>query len=117
MFELTSSQENPYILSGFREYTECSFLECSKSTFHIHNDTSMILPLPSLFSPLLFSSRFSFYYTVNIWTHLLAGLWAVSNKRKKRIIEEREGRRGGEDKQVRRRRRGRGEEEKERRVS
>jgi adiponectin receptor len=46
--------ENPYILSGFREYTECSFWECSKSTFHIHNDT------------------------MNIWTHLLPAFWAVA---------------------------------------
>eukprot|EP00026_Physarum_polycephalum_P011235 Phypoly_transcript_11442.p1 GENE.Phypoly_transcript_11442~~Phypoly_transcript_11442.p1 ORF type:complete len:300 (+),score=11.65 Phypoly_transcript_11442:317-1216(+) len=46
--------ENPYILSGFREYTECSFLECTKSTFHVHNDT------------------------MNIWTHLLAGFWAIA---------------------------------------
>lgn len=45
--------ENPFILSGFREYTEGSFSECSKSVFHIHNDT------------------------MNIWTHLLPALWMM----------------------------------------
>lgn len=45
--------ENPYILSGFREYTECSFFECAKSTCHIHNDT------------------------MNIWTHLIGAMWAI----------------------------------------
>jgi len=44
-------QDNPFILSGFREYTEKSFLECSKSIFHVHNDT------------------------MNVWTHLIPALW------------------------------------------
>jgi len=43
--------DNPFILSGFREYTEKSFLECSKSIFHVHNDTA------------------------NVWTHLIAACW------------------------------------------
>lgn len=45
--------ENPYILSGFREYTELSFMACSKSTFHLHNDT------------------------LNIWTHLVGAFFFV----------------------------------------
>jgi adiponectin receptor len=45
--------ENPYILSGFREYTEGSFMECSKSVFHVHNDT------------------------MNIWTHLAGAAWSI----------------------------------------
>jgi len=45
--------DNPFILSGFRDYTEGSFMECSKSVFHVHNDT------------------------MNIWTHILGGFWAI----------------------------------------
>jgi len=45
--------DNPYILSGFRDYAEGSFMECSKSVFHVHNDT------------------------MNIWTHILGGFWAI----------------------------------------
>jgi len=45
--------DNPFIWSGFRDYTEGSFMECSKSVFHVHNDT------------------------MNIWTHLIGGFWAI----------------------------------------
>ncbi|EFA80450.1 Hly-III related family protein [Heterostelium album PN500] len=39
--------ENPFILSGFREYTTRSFKQCTRSIFKLHNDTG------------------------NIWTHLI----------------------------------------------
>ncbi|GAM18221.1 hypothetical protein SAMD00019534_013960 [Acytostelium subglobosum LB1] len=42
--------ENPYILSGFREFTTRSFKQCTKSVFMLHNDTG------------------------NIWTHLIPAI-------------------------------------------
>ncbi|KYQ96643.1 putative basic-leucine zipper transcription factor [Tieghemostelium lacteum] len=44
-------KENPYIQSGFREHTNGSFWNCTKSIFQLHNDT------------------------FNIWTHLLGALY------------------------------------------
>ncbi|KAF2070286.1 hypothetical protein CYY_008392 [Polysphondylium violaceum] len=45
--------ENPFIKTGFRENTQNSFIECTKSCFQLHNDT------------------------LNIWSHLIAALFYI----------------------------------------
>jgi len=48
---LIMKNDNPYILSGFREDTANDIKKCFQSLFKLHNDT------------------------LNVWTHLIGGIW------------------------------------------